>query len=179
MMSSRQADPGARNIVLIGFMASGKSSVGKALAQELGWDFIDTDSWIEQDLNMKIPDIFQKYGESCFRLEEKKCVGGLAGKTGTVIATGGGTVLDQDNWRDLQLLGNMIHLYTPLRTALARAGNTQDRPLLANGQNAIKQLYRQRLKIYKRASLSINTAQKEIPVIVAEILDWMKGGCGG
>jgi shikimate kinase len=166
-----------QNIILIGFMAAGKSSVGRLLAQELDWDFLDTDTKIEQVTGLKIPDLFQKYGEDRFRSEENLIVKKLVGMTKTIIATGGGTVLSSHNWNRLGKIGILIHLYVPLEIALARVKKRQERPLLTKSRLEIAQLWKERLDIYNKADITIDTSNKEIATIVAEILaQVMKGG---
>lgn len=165
------------NIVLIGFMAAGKSSVGRFLARELQWDFLDTDSEIEQITGLKIADLFKKYGETRFRSEESVLVKKLENCTGTVIATGGGTVLAEENWRILNKLGITIHLYAPLEVALQRVKNRQDRPLLNKSRVEIEKLWQERLKRYQEAHITIDTTVKDIAEIVEEILAIVKGGC--
>lgn len=86
-----------KNIILIGFMGTGKSSLGRRLARRLGYKFIDTDSAIEKVTGKTVAQIFRKDGEIRFRSEEKLQVRKLSGQSGLVVATGGGTVLDQEN----------------------------------------------------------------------------------
>lgn len=164
------------NIILTGFMAAGKSSVGRILAQELDWEFIDTDQRIEQLTELKIPDIFRRYGEKRFRSEENLFVKKIADITKTVIATGGGTVLDRENWQGLQQLGVTIHLYVPLEVALQRIKRRQDRPLLEKSIPEIEQMWKQRLTIYNQAEITVDTTDQDIDTIVAEILKQVKGG---
>jgi len=166
-----------KNIVLIGFMAAGKSSVGRLLARELRWDFLDTDSEIERITGLKIPDLFKKYGETRFRSEESLLVKKLEKRTRTVIATGGGTVLAEGNWHMLKKLGITIHLYAPLEVALQRVKKRQDRPLLNKSRMEIEKLWQERLKRYQEAHITIDTSLKDIAEIVEEILASVKGGC--
>ena len=83
-----------RNIVLIGFMGTGKSTVGKLLAQSLSWDFVDTDCVIGEVTNLSVTEIFRRYGQTRFRSEERIVVARLSQQDQLVIATGGGTVVD-------------------------------------------------------------------------------------
>lgn len=166
----------ARNIILIGFMAAGKSSVGRILAQELSWDFIDTDQRIEQVTGLKIPELFSKYGEKRLRSEENLIVAKITGVVNSVIATGGGTVIDTENWQRLVDLGLTIHLYVPLEAALQRANKHQERPLLSKNISEIEDMWTQRLAIYNQADITIDTTDKDTTTIVAEILSQLKGG---
>jgi shikimate kinase len=165
-----------QNIILIGFMAAGKSSVGRLLARELNWDFLDTDTRIEQVTGLKIPELFQKHGEERFRFEEDLIVKKLVGKKKTIIATGGGMVLSSHNWNSLRRIGIFIHLYVPLEIALARVMDPQGRPLLTKSRVEIVQLWKERLDKYNKADITIDTSDKEIVTIVAEILTQVKGG---
>lgn len=164
------------NIILIGFMAAGKSSVGRLLAKQLGWDYLDTDSEIEKVTGLKIPELFRKYGEMRFRSEESLVVKKLSGRTETIIATGGGTAIWEDNWNRLEHLGTIIHLYVPLEVALRRIKRRQDRPLLLKSEEEIKGLWQERLNIYNKAHITIDTSAKEITAVVDEILAQVKGG---
>ncbi|AHF09762.1 MULTISPECIES: shikimate kinase [Dehalobacter] len=165
-----------QNIVLIGFMAAGKSSVGKLLARELRWAFLDTDSEIERVTRLKIPEIFQKYGEARFRSEENLLVHKISGFTDTVIATGGGTVLNPENWNILHGLGKLVYLYVPLEIALQRAKEHHDRPLLSSSEpEQIEKLWRDREVIYRKAPITVDTSDKDVQTVAAEILELLKG----
>lgn len=165
-----------QNIILIGFMAAGKSSVGRILARELCWNYLDTDKEIEHVTGLKIYELFRKYGEVRFRSEENLIVKKLDGVSRTVIATGGGTVMNHDNLERLKKVGTLVHLYVPLELALKRAKKRLERPLLTKNEAEIEQLWRERLTIYNKAHISINTTDKDLTMIVAEILQQLKGG---
>ncbi len=165
-----------QNIILVGFMASGKSTVGKILAGELGWEFLDTDQQIEKLTGLSIADLFRKYGEMRFRSEENLVVRKLALFSQTVIATGGGTVLAAENWELLQRLGLTIHLYAPLEVALNRVKRRQDRPLLNKSHSELETIWLDRLNIYQQAHITIDTSDQTVDEIVAEILAVWKGG---
>jgi shikimate kinase len=167
---------GWQNIILIGFMASGKSSVGRVLAQKLGWEFLDTDNEVQQVTGLKIPELFRKCGEVRFRSEESLVIKKLKGVNHTVIATGGGTVLSDHNREILESLGILIHLYTPLDVALQRAKRRQDRPLLNQGREALEKIWQERQAGYNQAQIIIDTSTKDIEEIAEEILAILKGG---
>lgn len=162
-------------IILIGFMAAGKSKVGRLLAQSLDWDFVDTDREIEKKTGLKIANYFQKYGEDKFRQEEKLVVEELADVKQTVIATGGGLVVDPGNWAKLQALGVLIHLYVPLSTALQRADSSADRPLLAGERENLQRLWQRRQSIYRKADLTVDTSQRDVQAVVRTILNYLEG----
>lgn len=156
-------------------MAAGKSCVGRLLSKELGWTFLDTDNEIEQATGLKIPDLFRKYGEKRFRSEESLVVRKLAVVSKMVIATGGGTILSPDNWIRLQELGYVIHLYAPLEVILQRVKNRHDRPLLNQSLAEVEKLWKERLNIYNRAHITIDTTDREIADIVEDIRAIVKG----
>jgi shikimate kinase len=152
----------ASKIFLIGFMGSGKSTVGRRLASQLKWSFIDLDEKIEKMEGMKIPDIFSLMGEPYFRQLETKALKALKSETDTVISTGGGTPCFADNMDFMMSSGLTIYLkMTPasLRRRLARS--SEGRPLLNNidrkGLGAyIATKLAEREKWYSRAELIID-----------------------
>ncbi|PLY00986.1 MAG: shikimate kinase [Desulfuromonas sp.] len=120
-----------KNIILTGFMGTGKSTIGRLLAQQLDYEFIDTDSEIEKREGTTIKDIFQEQGEAAFRRMEADLVHELAREEGLVIATGGGLVMNPDNVKMLQKSGRIICLTADVDTILARvATQPGTRPLL-------------------------------------------------
>jgi len=165
-----------KNVILTGFMAAGKSSVGQILANELGWDFIDTDAEVQKTTGLSIPEIFREFGEERFRFEESKIVSKLGGVSKTVISTGGGTVLNPDNLAILQEKGSIVHLYIPLNIAVQRAKINQNRPLLGKNPAELERLWLERQDVYMKAALTIDASHKDVSTIAAEIMIWMKGG---
>ena len=121
------------NIVLIGFMGTGKSAIGHALAQRLGAHFYDTDAEIEKEANKHVAQIFQESGETAFRQMETRLLWKLANeKTPRVVATGGGTPLRAENVRLLKKIGPLVWLTAPDQAILGRVrSNIAKRPLLA------------------------------------------------
>lgn len=164
------------NIILLGFMGSGKSSVGKRLAKSLKWDFIDTDAAIEEISGMSVQEIFRKHGETRFRSEEEVLVKRLQDSRHYVIATGGGTVLNSGNWELLSQIGLMVSLYASLDTILERIGNRNDRPLMKASHEEIERLWVDRQPIYNQADLVIDTTDIGIDDVVREILQKIEGG---
>ncbi len=100
----------------------------------------------------------------------------LVGKNNTVIATGGGTALSEENRKLFGQMGLLIHLYVPLDVALSRAKRRQERPLLAKDTDQLEQLWTERLKFYNQAHITIDTSDKDITSIVEEISVLVKGG---
>ena len=159
-----------RNIVLIGFMGTGKSTVGKRLAQSLAWDFVDTDCEIGEVTSMSVTDIFRRHGETRFRSEERIVVARLSQQEQIVIATGGGTVLNPHNWDVLAKNGIIICLHASLDVILSRIGHKNDRPLLKGPKEEIEKLWSERQVSYARADFTVDTSQKNIDEVVSEIL---------
>lgn len=119
----------SRNVALIGFMAVGKNAVGQVLARLLGWSFIDTDSIIEEMTGKSISRIFSEQGEAAFRKMERQTIKKFKDYDRTVIACGGGVILDPGNRQELAANCLNVWLYVPLRTALERTKDGS-RPLL-------------------------------------------------
>lgn len=136
-----------QNIVLVGMPGSGKTTVGKLLAKKLGMDFIDTDIEIEQLENSTIPFIFENKGESYFRKVETQVIERISALQGTVIATGGGAVLNENNINMLKQNGSIYFLDRPLENIVA----TSNRPLSSTKQDLEKR-YKERYEIYLKAS---------------------------
>ena len=153
-----------RNIILCGFMATGKSSVGKKLAAMLSYAFLDMDALIEAEAGMTIPQIFSSQGEPAFRALESRMVERLAGRSGCVIATGGGTIVNRKNLENLKRIGVVISLTANLQTILSRVGSGDDRPMLAGGDTAqrIRTLMEQRAEVYGRADIVVDTSSFSI-----------------
>ena len=163
-----------RNIILIGFMGTGKSTVGRRLARTLGWDFIDTDSEIERITEMSVAEIFRRHGETRFRSEENLLVKRLMTRENCVIATGGGTVLNPENQVILSGIGVVISLYAPVEIILDRVGQRTDRPLLKTGREEIEVLWQARQVSYARAEYTVDTTDKSVEEVEGEILTYLE-----
>lgn len=143
-----------KNIVLCGFMGCGKSTVGRRLAAQLDMQFIDMDTYIEEQEGRTISDIFAKDGEAAFRaIEHDACVT-LGQTAGLVIATGGGAVLRDDNVDALSANGVIIFLDVNEASVLERLKNDTTRPLLQrpDKEQAVHELMSKRAPLYARAS---------------------------
>ena len=118
-----------KNLVLTGFMGTGKTTVGKILAKKLGYRFVDSDEEIETTEGKKISELFELYGESGFRDIESRVIAQLAEKTNCVIATGGGVVLRKENIDRLRENGVVVLLRANIETIAQRLADKTDRPL--------------------------------------------------
>jgi shikimate kinase len=161
-----------KNLVLIGFMGTGKTEAGRLLAGELNRRMVDTDQVIEQREDMSIGDIFTKYGEPYFRRREQELIGELAAQRGLVIATGGGIVLNGENVRILKDSGYLVWLDTEVGEVVARLADDTTRPLLAGqGKSAVTELYEQRRPLYREAAdVRVSTTRKMPLAVVEEII---------
>lgn len=118
------------NLILVGVRGSGKSAAGAELARRLGCDFVDLDARIERAAGESIAAIFGREGAAEFRRLESKTLAGLRGLERTVIATGGGAVIDEANRRAMRDLGRVVWLRVRAETALERIGDSSSRPAL-------------------------------------------------
>lgn len=146
-----------RNIILIGFMGSGKTTVGRALAHRLKMDFINTDDMVEQRQGMTISKIFEQYGEPHFRQLEKEATAEAASGLNVVIATGGGVVNNPENMESLMGSGRIIYLQASPKVIYQRVGSGTDRPLLnsPNPMEHIVELLAKREPLYRQYSNTI------------------------
>jgi len=161
------------NIVLTGFMGTGKTTVGKLLAKKLQRDFIDTDQLIEERQGLTIPEIFANQGEAAFRRMEAAIAGELGKRQGLVISTGGRLMLDPANVKALSRKGHVFCLVATPEQILSRVAKDTDnhRPLLdgANPDERIAALLQERKKGYERF-LTLDTGNKQPADIVEDIL---------
>ena len=161
-----------KNLVLLGMMGVGKSTLGKIAAKEQGLIFIDTDLNIEKKYSMKISEIFKKKGEKFFRLEEEKEVLKSLNKNECVIALGGGAFMKKTVRNRILKDSISIWLDINLNTLIKRIGTNKKRPLL-HGENMhikINKLYEERRNIYKLAKYKINCDNMNKKNIVKKIL---------
>ena len=146
-----------KNLVLLGMMAVGKSTLGKIVAKKLKLQFIDTDKNVENNNTMKIKDIFEKRGEKFFRAEEEKEVLKSLKRENCIIALGGGAFLNDKIRDDILKSAISIWLDTDIKTLQKRVKWNEKRPLLKknNSYKMIKKIYLERKKIYKLANYKI------------------------
>lgn len=148
------------NLVFTGFMGTGKSTVGKIVAEKLDRMFFDTDSMIEDSTGQSINEIFQNSGEDAFRRIESETVALAASMEDIVIACGGGVTVNQKNIDILRKNGIIINLFASPEHILDRISENDKRPLLARAMNPlgeIKKLLEQRKSAYKECDFAFNT----------------------
>ncbi|MBQ4403351.1 MAG: AAA family ATPase [Selenomonadaceae bacterium] len=166
------------NVILTGFMGTGKTSLGKLLATKLGRPFVDIDKKIEAEQKISIPKIFERFGEEHFRALEKSAVKELSERRGLVIATGGGTVKDEENLRLLKSSGVLICLTTEPEEIFARTARRGERPVLDGGGSerleTIKKLLAERKKFYDRADYQVDTTEWSPLQIIDDICKYLR-----
>jgi shikimate kinase len=158
------------NIVLSGFMASGKTTVGELLGRMLGLPLVDTDSLIEEETGRTVRQIFEEEGESRFRELERQVISRECERHGAVLAVGGGAVLDRGNVDSLKERGVVYLLSVSPEEAGRRAGTDRGRPLMADDPAEVRELLSSREADYRAAAdVVVETCGKEPGDIAGEI----------
>jgi shikimate kinase len=167
-----------KNIVLIGFMGTGKTAVGRILARRLGFKFVDTDEEVESVTGKAIPEIFKCYGVVRFRSEETAVIKKLSAYKGLVVATGGGAVLNPENVWALKRNGIMVLLRSSPEVIYSRVKSNRDRPLLAGPGDLlqqIKSLMAEREEAYRKsADLEVASEDESKAEVAAKIIKMLK-----
>lgn len=160
------------NIYLVGFMATGKTHIGKELARKKKWRFVDLDDLIELREKRKISDIFAREGQPYFRRLEKRILKEVAKEKKFVVACGGGAVIDPENIKIMKETGTIICLSAPLEVILKRSFGSSARPLLnvANPKKQIELLLKLRAPYYGRADKTIDTSKLSVKEVVERII---------
>ncbi|MCR3923009.1 MAG: shikimate kinase [Firmicutes bacterium] len=159
-----------KNVVLIGFMGTGKTEVGRLLAASLHRYLVDSDRAIVERVGKPITEIFATFGEAYFRKQEKEVILDLCGQSGLVLATGGGVVLDPQNVEALQKSGFVIWLDASVTAIEQRLDGDESRPLLAN-IDSLRALYHERTSVYRVAAhVRVDTTDKPPLAVVEEIV---------
>lgn len=169
-----------KNIVLIGFMGTGKTSTGRLLAARLGRPFIDVDRKIEKECAMSIPEFFRAHGEEAFRHKEKLTIAKLSRYNSSIISTGGGSVVDPDNYSKLKQNGIIISLTASVDVILERTNRRKGtRPLLdcENPRDIIAALLLERAHIYNNADFIVDTGELSPHQVVDRIIHFLRQ-CG-
>ena len=161
------------NIFLIGFMGAGKSSVARALVEQLHCPLVEMDEQIVKEQGMSINEIFEKYGEDRFREIESQLILALGSRQASVISCGGGVVVRPENTEYMKKSGRIVYLQASPQTVYDRVKNSNDRPMLRGHMNVeyIAQLMEKRRALYEAAAeLTVVTDGKSTKEIAGEII---------
>jgi thiamine-phosphate diphosphorylase len=156
-------------IYLIGFMGSGKTTVGRRVAERLGLPFVDLDTEIEKASGLTIRRLFEESGEAAFRQRESVFLSGTESLPSAVIATGGGSFVQSENQEMIQKLGTAIFLDVPFETILERLSGKNDRPLFAGPEQA-GQLFAQRDPFYRMGSITVALSKESVEEAADRVL---------
>lgn len=169
-----------RNIFLVGPMGAGKTTIGRRLADLRGLQFVDSDHEIEARTGVDVPYIFEREGEAGFRKREKLVICELVTRTGMVLATGGGAILDADSRRALSAGGYVVYLHASIDQQVSRTARADNRPLLKNAadrRETLTRLFAERDPLYREiADLVLVTDGRAAKTLVAEIERHLDGG---
>jgi shikimate kinase len=160
------------NIALIGFMGTGKTSVGRLVAEQLRFEYLDTDDVIQSATGRSITEIFEADGEAAFRALEEKVVKELADRKKTVIATGGGLPVNPKNLASLKTHSLVVCLWSSPEKIWERVRHQSHRPLLhdKNPQAKIRELLAKREPFYKQADVLLNTDLRSVREVAQQVV---------
>lgn len=165
------------NIFLCGFMGCGKTTVGQQLATLLHYRFVDMDKFIEQKAGMSVSEIFDKFGESHFRVLEQNAARELSNESSLVVGTGGGAVLNPANTAAFKSGGTIVLIDVPIEIIKSRLCGDTTRPLLcgADGDKKLTLLYHERMPVYHAAAdiVICNPDDRLETVMAREIADML------
>ncbi|MCW8931172.1 MAG: shikimate kinase AroK [Gammaproteobacteria bacterium] len=166
------------NIILIGPMGAGKTTIGRQIARRLSFDFYDSDREIEERTGVTIPLIFELEGEEGFRRREEKIISDLTNKTNIVLATGGGAVLRKENQQALKRSGTIVYLCAGIDDLLERTSKDKNRPLLQTDdpRKKLQSILTEREPIYRELAdiilqtnkMTVHTAVKELEELISQ-----------
>ncbi len=158
-------------IVLLGFMGSGKSTIGKLLSERLKVPFLDLDEEIVRKTGLSIPEIFSSLGEENFREIERETLIGLLSKPGSlVVSTGGGAPAYKDNMELINKNSISIYLKADFEKLWKRISQDGNRPLVATGKEKVRKLFERRIPFYERANIVVRTDNQTPEETTDEIL---------
>ena len=160
------------NLYLVGFMGTGKSTVGRAVAQRLGFALLDSDHEIERQQGRTVAEIFAQEGEAAFRGLERKFIESGHPQARTVVSCGGGLIIAPGMLEFVQARGVVICLHASIETILARTARHRHRPLLnvEDPDARVRALYAEREPVYKRAGTVLLTDARPLSDIVAHVI---------
>jgi shikimate kinase len=162
------------NLILVGMMGSGKTTVGRALARHLGKTFVDSDEEIIKRTGVTVPHIFDIEGEAGFRQREAAAIGDLVRRDNMVLATGGGAVLAEQNRAMLQQNGIVIYLKANVHDLWQRTRHDRNRPLLqtADPHAKLTELFQLRDPLYQQVSdIVVQSSRQSVQVLMQHLLD--------
>ncbi len=164
------------NIYLVGFMGTGKTVTGRALAKKLSRKYVDLDELIEEKEKMGIPEIFSKNGEAYFRRLEKEALKNISNDKEIIVSCGGGIVIDKDNIDIMKKTGTIFCLAASADVILKRTSAFNNRPLLnvANPKEKIESLLKERAPFYALADETIDTSQLSAVDTANKIMEYLK-----
>ncbi|WP_438479586.1 shikimate kinase [Oleiharenicola lentus] len=162
----------AVNLYLVGFMGTGKSTVGRLLAKQMGWQFLDSDHEIERVQGKAVSKIFAEDGEPKFRAMEREFIENGHPLSGCVVSCGGGLVVQPGMLELLRGRGVVICMHAPIETVLQRTMHTHHRPLfeVEDREKRVRELYAQREELYRRTGTLILTDKRPLREIAAHVL---------
>ncbi len=166
------------NVILTGFMGTGKSSIGHLLASRLAYRFCDLDAVIVEQEGKSINEIFSSDGEKYFREVESAVLNRVLQKTSQVVSTGGGVVINQKNRTLMRQSGVVVNLMASPQTILCRLQNDDERPLLRDSKSLehIEKMLIEREPFYSDADIRIDTNGKNVEDVAREILNFLERG---
>ena len=158
-------------LALVGFMGSGKSTVGRVLAERIGYAFVDTDDEVEAEAGTSVAALFRDHGEPAFRAREHAVIRRLVKRDRVVIATGGGAFAQDDSAAELLNGALVVHLRCDFEEAFRRVSHQGGRPLVEKGEIAAAGLYAGRKDKYSRAHVTVDATHRSPFELASDILE--------
>ncbi len=179
-ISPLRSDWRARPLVLVGLMGAGKSTIGRRLAKEIGWRFVDSDEEIEAAAGCSIADIFSMHGEAIFRDLEKRVIHRLLGETPMVLATGGGAWMQEPVRDMIKQKATSVWLRAELSVLTDRVSKRTHRPLLETGdkRSILDRLMQERYPVYALADLVVDSSDGPHDRVVERVIGALEQNMG-